>query len=41
MEKAIGSNNEKKQKQVSRRKLVKIEDYFHILNKEETKIFFN
>lgn len=40
MEKAIGSSNEKKQTQVNRRKLVDITDYYHILNKDETKILY-
>ena len=41
MEKAIGSSNEKKQIQVNKRKLVDINEYYHILNKDETKILYN
>ena len=36
----MGSANEKKQTQVDRRKLVDISEYYHIINKDETKILY-
>ena len=36
----MGTGNEKKQKQIMKRKLVDISEYYHILNKDETMILF-
>ena len=40
LEKTIGTSNEKKQLQVAKRKLVDLSEYYHILNRDETKILY-